>query len=140
MQNKKPPETTQHSGRATSPQNWEAKKSCYGETLINECSIFDRPSKFESLQLAPHTTPPQTAPFPQSHTPLPTKKPKPKSKETETAPPFPWETQGQHTGPPHMPGTPATSPHKPTPTPAGQLKHPKSHQRKQSKCTQPFGS
>ena len=31
-----------------------AKKSCHGETLINECSIFDYPSNFEGLELALH--------------------------------------------------------------------------------------
>ena len=62
MQNKKPPETTPHPGRATSPQNWAAKKSCYGQTLIDECSIIDRPSRLEDLQLALGATSPQTAP------------------------------------------------------------------------------
>ena len=62
MQNEKPPETTPHPGRATSPQNWAAKKSCYGQTLIDECSITDHPSRLEDPQLAPGQTPPQTDP------------------------------------------------------------------------------
>ena len=41
MQNKKPFEITLHVGRVTSFQSWVAKKSCQGQTLINECSIFD---------------------------------------------------------------------------------------------------
>ena len=30
-------------------QSWVAKKSCHGQTLMNECSISDYPSKFEGL-------------------------------------------------------------------------------------------
>ena len=33
---------------------WVAKKSCHGQTLINECSISDYPSNFEDLYLALH--------------------------------------------------------------------------------------
>ena len=38
-----------HVGRVTSPQSWVAKRSCDGQTLINECSISDYPSNFEGL-------------------------------------------------------------------------------------------
>ena len=38
-----------HVGRVTSLQSWVAKKSCHGQTLINECSIIDYPSNFEGL-------------------------------------------------------------------------------------------
>ena len=38
-----------HAGRVTSLQSWVAEKSCHGQTLINECSIFDYPSNFEDL-------------------------------------------------------------------------------------------
>ena len=30
-----------HVEQVTSLQSWMAKKSCHGQTLINECSIFD---------------------------------------------------------------------------------------------------
>ena len=33
----------------TSLQSLVAKKSCHGQTLINECSISDYPSNFEGL-------------------------------------------------------------------------------------------
>ena len=36
-----------HVGRVTSLQSWMAKKSCHGQTLINECSFSDYPSNFE---------------------------------------------------------------------------------------------
>ena len=39
MQNKKPFEIILHVGRVTSLQSWMAKKSCHGQTFINECSI-----------------------------------------------------------------------------------------------------
>ena len=55
MQNKKPFEIILHVGRVTSLQSWVAKKSCHGQTLINECSISNYPSNFEGLQLALHT-------------------------------------------------------------------------------------
>ena len=56
MQNKKPFEIMLHVERVTSLQSWMAKKSCLGQTLINECStgISDYPSTFEGLQLALH--------------------------------------------------------------------------------------
>ena len=41
MQNKKLFEITLHVGRVTSLRSWVAKKSCHGQTLINECSISD---------------------------------------------------------------------------------------------------
>ena len=44
-----PFEITLHVGRVTSLQSWVAKKSCDGQTLINECSIFAYPSNFEGL-------------------------------------------------------------------------------------------
>ena len=49
MQNKKLFEIILHEGRVTSLQIWVAKKSCHGETLINECSIADYLSNFEGL-------------------------------------------------------------------------------------------
>ena len=49
MQNKKPFEIILYVGQVTSLQSWVAKKSCHGQTLINECSTFDYPSKFEGL-------------------------------------------------------------------------------------------
>ena len=45
MQNKKPFEIILHVWRVTSLQSWVAKKSCHGQTLINQCFIFDYPSK-----------------------------------------------------------------------------------------------
>ena len=44
MQNKNLFEIILHVGRVTSFQIWVAKKSCHGQTLINECSIFHYPS------------------------------------------------------------------------------------------------
>ena len=38
-----------HVGRVTSLQSWVYKKSCHGQTLINECSVSDYPSTFEGL-------------------------------------------------------------------------------------------
>ena len=49
MQNKKPFKIILHVGQFTSLQSWVAEKSCHGQTLINECSIFDYPSNFEGL-------------------------------------------------------------------------------------------
>ena len=49
MQNKKQFEIILHVGRVKSLQSWVAKKSCHGQTLINECSISDYPSNFEGL-------------------------------------------------------------------------------------------
>ena len=49
MQSKKPFETMLYVGRVTSLQSWVAKESCYGQTLINECSISDYPSNFEGI-------------------------------------------------------------------------------------------
>ena len=40
MQNKKRFEIILHVGRLTSLQSWVAKKSCHGQTLINECFIL----------------------------------------------------------------------------------------------------
>ena len=89
MQNEKPPETTPHSGRATSPQNWAAKKSCYGQTLIDECSIIDHPSRLKGLQLASDATPPQTASRPPKSHPTPDQKAKEKSKRDRNCTPIP---------------------------------------------------
>ena len=47
MQNKKSFEIILHAARVRSLQSWMAKKSCHGQTLINECSISDYPSNFE---------------------------------------------------------------------------------------------
>ena len=47
MQNKSPFEITLHAGGVTSLQSWVGKKSCHGQTLINECSISDYHSNFE---------------------------------------------------------------------------------------------
>ena len=49
MQNKKPFEIILHVRQGTSLQSWVAKKSCHGETLMNECFIFDYPSNFELI-------------------------------------------------------------------------------------------
>ena len=49
MQNKKTFEIILHVGRVTSLQSLVAEKSCDGQTLINQCSIFDYPSDFEGL-------------------------------------------------------------------------------------------
>ena len=49
MQNKKPFEIMLHVGRVTSLQSYVAKKSYHGQTLTNECSIFDYPFNFEGL-------------------------------------------------------------------------------------------
>ena len=50
MQNKKITfEIILHVGRVTSLQSWVATESCHGQTLINECSIFDYPSNFEGF-------------------------------------------------------------------------------------------
>ena len=54
MQNKKPFEIILHVGRVASLYSWVAKKSCQGQSLINECFIFDYPSNFEGLKLALH--------------------------------------------------------------------------------------
>ena len=51
MQNKKPFEIILHVGRVTSLQSWVAEKSCHGQTLINECSIFDYPSNYCEFQI-----------------------------------------------------------------------------------------
>ena len=40
----KPFEIIFYVGRVTSLQSWVVKKSCHGQTLINECSISDYPS------------------------------------------------------------------------------------------------
>ena len=45
MPNKKPFEILLYVERVISLQSWVAKKSCHGQTLMNECSIFDYPSK-----------------------------------------------------------------------------------------------
>ena len=51
MQNGKPFKIMLHVGRVTSLQSWVGKKSCHGQTLINECSISDYPSNFEALYM-----------------------------------------------------------------------------------------
>ena len=56
MQNKKPFEIILHVGVVTSLQSWVAKKSCHSQTLINECSISDRPSNFEGLVITSFAT------------------------------------------------------------------------------------
>ena len=43
MQNKKPFKMILHVGRVTSLQSWVAKKSCHGQTVINECFVSDYP-------------------------------------------------------------------------------------------------
>ena len=53
MENKKPFEIILHVGRITNLQSRVAKKSCHGQTLINECSISDNPSNFEGYKLIP---------------------------------------------------------------------------------------
>ena len=49
MQNKKPFEILLNVERVTSLQSWVAKKSCHGQTPINECFIADYPSNFDDL-------------------------------------------------------------------------------------------
>ena len=49
MQSKNPFEIILNVGRVTSLQSWVAKKSCHGQTLMNEFSIFDYPPNFEGL-------------------------------------------------------------------------------------------
>ena len=46
---KKPFAIVFYVGRVTNLPSWVAKKSCYCQTLINECSIFDYPSNFEDF-------------------------------------------------------------------------------------------
>ena len=53
MQNKKPLKIILYVGRVTSLQSWVAKKSCHGQTRINEYSISDYPSNFEGLSTHP---------------------------------------------------------------------------------------
>ena len=49
MKNKKRFEITLQVERVTSLQSWVAKKSCHGQTLINECSISDYLFDFEGF-------------------------------------------------------------------------------------------
>ena len=51
MQNKKPFEIILHTERVTSLQSWVAIKSCHGQTLINECSIFTTFSTLKTCNL-----------------------------------------------------------------------------------------
>ena len=88
MQNEKPPETTPHPGQATSPQRWAAIKSCYGQNLIDSCSIIDSPPRLEDLKLAPGATPPQTDPRPPKSHPTPDQKAKTKSKRDRNCTPI----------------------------------------------------
>ena len=46
---KKPFQIILHVWRVTSLQSWVVKKSCHGQTVKNECFIFDYPSNFEGL-------------------------------------------------------------------------------------------
>ena len=54
MQNKKPFEIILHVGRVRNLQSLVAKKSCYGQTLIDECSISDYPSKLSMRTVQVH--------------------------------------------------------------------------------------
>ena len=47
MKHKKSFEIIVYVGRVTSLQRWMAKKSCHGQTLIEEYSISDYPSNFK---------------------------------------------------------------------------------------------
>ena len=49
MQSKKLFEIILHVGRVTSLQSWMAKRSCDGQILTKEYSIFDYPSNFEVI-------------------------------------------------------------------------------------------
>ena len=137
MQNKKLPEITPHAGRATSPQNQAAKKSCHGQTPTNECSIFDHPSSFKGPQPAPHAISPRHTP-PRSHIPSPNQKAKAESNRNRYHTPHPpWNPKG-HT-PDHIPNAPHIRhnvPHKPIHILTSHPKHPQSHQRKQLKHIQ----
>ena len=92
MQNKKMPEITPHAGRASGPQSRAAKKSCQGQTPINESSIIDHPSNFKDPQPAPHAISPQTAPRhapPRSHIPSPNQKAKAEGNRNRDHTPIP---------------------------------------------------
>ena len=80
IQNKKPFEIILHVGRVTSLRSWVAKKSCHGQTLLNECSISDYHSNFEVIFS------------------FLIKKSRQKAIEIEIAFffSFPWESQGWH--------------------------------------------
>ena len=52
MPNKEQFEIILHVGRVTSLQSWVAKKSCHGQTLVNECFIFDYPIQLVQDKLA----------------------------------------------------------------------------------------
>ena len=99
MQNKELVEIILHVGRVTSLQSCVAKKSCHGQTLINECSIFDYPSNFESLL---HAILFQTVfcfAFLRSYIFISDQKVKAKSNRNRNcifSPP--WESQGSHIG------------------------------------------
>ena len=116
MQNKKPFEIVLHVGRVTSLRSWVAKKSCHGQTLINECSISDYPSNFEDLQLTQHPILFQTVfrfAFLGSYIFISDQTVKTKSNRNRNCIffPFPWESQGSHVGsfllcftyPPYLP-------------------------------------
>ena len=50
MQNKKTFEIILYVGQITNLQIWVATKSSHGQTLINECFIFDYPSKTKNYR------------------------------------------------------------------------------------------
>ena len=141
MHNKKPPEIAPHAGRATNPQSRAAKKSCHGQTPINECYIFDHPSNFKSPQPAPHAISSQTGPrhaLPRSHIPSPNQKAKARSNRNRIRTPTPPNPKGRTPDhpPPNALHIRHNVPHKPTHISTSHPKHPRSYQRKQFKRIQ----
>ena len=89
------------------------KKSCHGQTPINECSTFDHPSNLKGPQPIPHAISPQMAPHhthPEAISPAPTKKPRQNATETETAPPSPGIQRAAHQTTPQCPAHPPQCP------------------------------
>ena len=82
--------------------SWVAKKSCHGQNLINECSIFDYPSNFEGLYLALHAILFQTVfcfAFLRSYIFVSDQKVKAKSNRSRNCIfSSPWESQGSQIG------------------------------------------
>ena len=102
MQNKKTVSNNTVCRASYKPSKLVAKKSCHGQTLINECSISDYPYNFEGLQLALHVILFQTVfcfAFLGSYILTSDQKSRQKAIEIETAFfSFPWESQGSRIG------------------------------------------
>ena len=83
-------------------KNWAAKKSCHGQTPINECSISDYPSNFEGLFLALRAMLFQTVfcfAFIGSYMFISDEKVKAKNNRNRNCIfSFPWESQGSQIG------------------------------------------